>query len=86
MGKWKYLHFLVLLLSAYCLVFYTYQYRAITVDSSPEVVKTVGPWQVALTHPREVAPGTTASIGVRFVCHGCQANYKQLEVISKPAV
>jgi hypothetical protein len=78
MGKWKYLHLLVLLLAAYYLVFSTYQYRAITADSSPEVVKTVGPWQVAFTHPREVAPGTTASVGVRFVCQGCQANYKQL--------
>lgn len=78
MGRWKYFHVLVLLLSAYYLVFYTYQYRAITGESSPEVVKTVGPWQVALAHPREVVPGTTANVGVRFVCQGCQANYKQL--------
>lgn len=78
MGRWKYFHVLVLLLSAYYLVFYTYQYRAITGESSPEMVKTVGPWQVALAHPLEVVPGTTATVGVRFVCQGCQANYKQL--------
>jgi len=72
MGRWKYFHVLVLLLSAYYLVFYTFQYRAITGESSPEVVKTVGPWQVALAHPRKVVPGTTATVGVRFVCQGCQ--------------
>jgi hypothetical protein len=78
MGRWKYLHLPVLLLSAYYIVFHFYKDRAITNEGRHEVVKSVGPWQVALTHPREVAPGVVATVGVRFICRGCQANYKRL--------